>query len=76
MLVISDTTPLTALLLTRRDVLLRQIFDRVVIPPAVQSELHRVHAALPAWIEVIAPQTRTAAPVSLRHFDSAFAAAV
>ena len=57
MLVISDTSPLTALLLTHRDGLLLQLFERVVIPPAVQSELHRVHAVLPPWIEVIAPQT-------------------
>jgi predicted nucleic acid-binding protein len=57
MLVISDTSPLTALLLTHRETLLRQIFGRVVIPPAVQGELQRVHTVLPAWIEIIAPQT-------------------
>lgn len=56
MLVISDTSPLTALLLTRREMLLRQIFDRVVIPPAVQGELLRVHSVLPSWIEIIAPR--------------------
>jgi len=57
MLVISDTSPLTALLLAKRELLLRQLFERVVIPPAVESELHRVHSSLPDWIEVIAPQT-------------------
>jgi uncharacterized protein len=57
MIVISDTSPLTALLLTRRELLLRQLFDRVVIPPAVQLELLRVHSSLPAWIEIIAPMT-------------------
>lgn len=57
MLVISDTSPLTALLLTRREMLLRQIFHRVVIPAAVERELLRAHAALPSWIEVIAPRT-------------------
>lgn len=56
MVVISDTSPLTALLLAHRDELLRELFDRVVIPPSVQSELLRAHAGLPSWIEVIAPQ--------------------
>lgn len=56
MVVISDTSPLTALLLARRDKLLRELFDRVVLPPSVQSELLRAHAALPSWIEVIAPE--------------------
>lgn len=55
MLVISDTSPLTALLLAGRESLLAQIFDRVVIPPAVESELLRVHSSLPLWIEIIAP---------------------
>jgi predicted nucleic acid-binding protein len=47
MVFISDTSPLTALLLVRRAELLRGLFDRVVIPPSVQSELLRAHAALP-----------------------------
>lgn len=55
MLVISDTSPLSALLLAGRDALLKQIFDRVVIPPAVEKELLRAHAALPAWIEILSP---------------------
>ena len=45
MLVISDTSPLTALLLTQHEMLLCQLFDRVVIPPAVQGELLRAHTA-------------------------------
>lgn len=57
MVVISDTSPLTALLHAGRDELLRAIFDRVVIPPSVQSELRRAHASLPSWLEIIAPQT-------------------
>jgi predicted nucleic acid-binding protein len=55
MVVISDTSPLTALLLAGREELLRSLFERAVIPPAVQKELLRVHASLPIWIEVIAP---------------------
>lgn len=57
MLVVSDTSPLTALLQIGRAELLRQLFTRVIIPPAVQAELRREHPTLPEWLEVIAPQT-------------------
>lgn len=57
MLVISDTSPLTALLLANREALLLQLFDRIVIPPAAANELLRVHTTLPTWLEIIAPQT-------------------
>jgi predicted nucleic acid-binding protein len=56
MLIISDTSPLTALLLVGRGDLLISLFDRVVIPPAVERELLCAHAALPEWLEVTAPQ--------------------
>jgi predicted nucleic acid-binding protein len=56
MVVISDTSPLTALLLADESGLLRMLFDRVVIPPAVQRELLRAHSQLPAWLEVIPPR--------------------
>jgi uncharacterized protein len=55
MIVISDTSPLTALLLAGRESLLPAIFDRVIIPPAVQRELLRAHTALPEWIEILSP---------------------
>ena len=41
MLVVSDTSPLTALLKIGRAGLLRQLFSEVLIPPAVESELFR-----------------------------------
>lgn len=56
MVVISDTSPLTALLLAGRGELLRALFLRVVIPPAVQTELLRAHESLPAWVEVMVPR--------------------
>lgn len=55
MLVISDTSPLSALLLAGRESLLKQMFERVVIPPAVEKELLRAHAGLPAWLEILSP---------------------
>jgi uncharacterized protein len=57
MLVISDTSPMTALLLAGRDEMLRSLFDRVVIPPAVQRELLRAHRQLPVWLEIVKPDT-------------------
>ena len=55
MVVISDTSPLTALLLANQAELLRALFTRVVIPPAVQRELLCAHTQLPLWLEVISP---------------------
>lgn len=56
MVIISDTSPMTALLLAGRGELLTMLFDRVVIPPAVATELLCAHAALPAWLEAAAPR--------------------
>jgi uncharacterized protein len=47
MVIISDTSPLTALLLLGRGDLLTSLFERVVIPPAVERELLCAHASLP-----------------------------
>lgn len=66
MLVISDTSPLTALLLAGEEELLRTLFARVVIPPAVQRELLHAHSHLPLWIEVISPHL---IPASIRDAD-------
>ena len=64
MVVISDTSPLTALLLANQAELLRALFTRVVIPPAVQRELLCAHTQLPSWIEVISPRH---IPASIIH---------
>ena len=55
MIVVSDTSPLTALLKIGRAHLLSDLFGRVIIPPAVQAELLREHPAVPAWIELVVP---------------------
>lgn len=52
MIVISDTSPLTALLTVGQAELLPQLFTEVVIPAAVRDELVRTHSALPAWLRV------------------------
>jgi predicted nucleic acid-binding protein len=62
MIVVSDTSPITALMSVGQAELLRELFDKVVIPPAVLRELTRTHPALPQWL-----QTRTL--VSANHAD-------
>ena len=52
MIVVSDTSPLTALLTIGEADLLRSLFDDVVIPEEVKAELLRGHPSLPLWIRV------------------------
>jgi len=50
MIVVSDTSPITALLAVEQADLLKQLFGEVVIPTAVETELLRTHPKLPAWL--------------------------
>ena len=52
MIVVSDTSPLTALLTIGEVELLRQLFAEVIIPQAVRDELLRNHPDLPDWLRV------------------------
>jgi predicted nucleic acid-binding protein len=52
MIVVSDTSPLTALLTVGEENLLRKLFAEVVIPIAVRDELLRSHPVLPEWLRV------------------------
>ena len=52
MIVVSDTSPLTALLTVGEADLLPRLFTKVVIPEAVHEELLRSHSPLPAWLHV------------------------
>jgi predicted nucleic acid-binding protein len=54
MLVVSDTSPVTALLQIGKADLLPALFDRVLIPPAVLNELLRFHASLPDYLAALA----------------------
>lgn len=64
MIVVSDTSPLNYLVMIRAVHVLPTLFNRVLAPPAVIGELRHTAAppcdrewvaALPGWIEVIAP---------------------
>lgn len=50
MIVVSDTSPLTALLSVGEEALLRKIFGEVIIPEAVHAELLISHPVIPEWI--------------------------
>ena len=52
MIVVSDTSPLTALLTVGEADILYQLFGDVIIPPEVQKKLARSHASMPLWIRV------------------------
>ena len=52
MIVVSDTSPITALLTVGQVELLTRLFGEVLIPPAVQGELRRTHSELPAWLRL------------------------
>ena len=52
MIVVSDTSPITALLTVGRGDLLVRLFGQVIIPQAVEAELRRTHPTLPAWLRV------------------------
>jgi len=50
MIVVSDTSAITALLQVDRAALLQQLYGEVLIPEAVRDELQRTHAALPPFV--------------------------
>jgi uncharacterized protein len=61
MLVVSDTSPITALLQIGQAGLLPALFDSVLIPPAVKDELLRFHSSLPDYLAVQAIQDQQTA---------------
>ena len=76
MIVIADSTPLNYLILIQQTDLLPQLFDRVLIPPAVFEELQhqeapepvrRWFAAPPSWLQV--QGLRSTPDASLDHPD-------
>jgi hypothetical protein len=50
MIVVSDTSAITALLQVQRAELLRELYGEVFIPEAVRDELSRTHSSLPAFL--------------------------
>lgn len=52
MIVVSDTSPLTALLTVNGSEILPQLFAEVIVPRAVWEELRRSHDDLPDWLKM------------------------
>lgn len=52
MIVVSDTSAITSLITLQRIDLLRDLFETVLIPPAVERELLAFHEELPDFIRV------------------------
>lgn len=76
MIVVSDTSPLTALLTVGEADLLTQLFDEVVIPEAVRHELLRSHPRLPAWLRAASVQNAAQAGKYARLVDAGEAEAI
>ncbi|MGO8765925.1 MAG: hypothetical protein ACLQSR_12440 [Limisphaerales bacterium] len=58
MIVVSDTSAITALMQIGREELLLRRYSGVVIPEAVAEELKRAHAVVPVFIGVLRGQDR------------------
>jgi len=52
MIVVSDTSPITALLTVKEADILVSLFREVIIPGAVANELLQSHPQLPTWLRV------------------------
>ena len=52
MIVVSDTSPITALLQIGQAGLLHQLYHEVIVPEAVGRELRVTHASLPDFIRI------------------------
>ena len=76
MIVVSDTSPLTALLTIASGDMLPQLFGEVVVPEAVRNELLRSHSVLPAWLRVVAVQNQAQARLYARMLDAGEAEAI
>ena len=76
MLVVSDTSPLTALLQIGKANLLAALFGRVLIPPGVRDELLQFHSSLPDYMETRGIENRHAADVLGQDLDRGEAEAI
>ena len=52
MIVVSDTSPVTALLTIGQAEILQKLFGQVIVPQSVREELSRSHRDLPSWLHV------------------------
>ncbi len=76
MIVVSDTSPLSALLAIEQAELLLKLFDRVLVPPKVEEELLQHHDKLPEFLEVVSATNQQALKELRMEIDAAEAEAI
>jgi uncharacterized protein len=76
MLVVSDTSPISALLQIGHAELLQDLFETVCIPQSVSAELARFHNSMPSFIEVRAVLDRAHVDSLLPRLDVGEAEAI
>jgi len=76
MIVVSDTSPLTALLTVGEADLLLKLFDEVIVPEAVRDELLRGHPTIPTWLRVQAVKNRAEVARFAQTLDNGEAEAI
>lgn len=76
MIVVSDTSPLTALLTVGEAELLVRLFSVVWIPEAVEAELLRSHSRLPVWLRVQSVRDVSKALLYMQSVDRGEAEAI
>jgi predicted nucleic acid-binding protein len=76
MIVVSDSSVVSNLLRLGAEGLLFDLFQEVVIPAAVEAELRRFHASLPARIVVRAPVGQAEVQRLLKELDAGEAEAI
>ena len=75
-IVVSDTSIVTSLMTVDRAWLLRDLFDFVLIPAAVEQELKKAHDQLPDFIHVADVVSREAVAARLQIIDLGEAEAI
>jgi len=76
LIVVSDTSPITALLSIGRIDLLKSVFDEVVVPAAVHDELLQYHDSLPSFLRVVKVRDRDDVAVLAMRLDRGEAEAI
>jgi uncharacterized protein len=76
MLVVADTSPVTALLQIGQASILPTLFGEVLVPSAVESELLRFHHSLPDYLGIKAIQDHRTAEMLCRELDRGEAEAI
>jgi predicted nucleic acid-binding protein len=76
MIIVSDTSAITALLQIRRADLLAQLYHEVIIPHEVEKELRRYHAEIPGFIRVLPVTDEQQFRHLCRELDSGEVAAI